>query len=185
MNLRIHDTLRGQKVAFEPRDRTHVRMYVSGPTVYGTAHIGNARPVVVFDVLVRLLRRLYPKVTYVRNITDIEAVSDTTLELNLVPLQAVQEKNISIDSAWFTNPVPMPNQPNLLVVRVRTLTEAAAENVRLSIRYEGENKPVGTLTVPAESSVVDTVNISIQRTGCAKHGTHCRPLISCMYLSTV
>lgn len=100
-----------------------------------------------------------------RNITDIEAVSDTTLELNLVPLQAVQEKNISIDSAWFTNPVPMPNQPNPLVVRVRNLTEAAAENVRLSIRYEGENKPVGTLTVPAESSVVDTVNISIQRTG--------------------
>jgi hypothetical protein len=59
----------------------------------------------------------------------------------------------------------MPNQPNPLVVRVRNLTEATAENVRLSIRYEGENKPVGTLTVPAESSVVDTVNISIQRTG--------------------
>jgi cysteinyl-tRNA synthetase len=76
MSLRIHDTLRGKKVAFEPRDSTHVRMYVCGPTVYDTAHIGNARPVVVFDVFYRLLKRLYPapdsKVTYVRNITDVD-----------------------------------------------------------------------------------------------------------------
>lgn len=100
-----------------------------------------------------------------QNITDIQGVEDSTLELNLVPLQAVQEKNISIDSAWFINPVPMPNQPNPLVVRVRNLTGETAENVRLSIRHEGENKPVGTLAVPAESSVVDTVNVSIQRTG--------------------
>lgn len=100
-----------------------------------------------------------------QNITDIQGVEDTTLELNLVPLQAVQEKNISIDSAWFINPVPMPNQPNPLVVRVRNLTGETAENVRLSIRHEGENKPVGTLAVPAESSVVDTINVSIQRTG--------------------
>ncbi|MBV6654953.1 MAG: hypothetical protein KI786_14410, partial [Mameliella sp.] len=108
---------------------------------------------------------IYQISDFQRNITDIESVSDTTVEINLVPLQAVQEKNISIDSAWFINPVPMPNQPNPLVVRVRNLTGAAAENVRLSMRYEGENKPVGTLTVPAESSVVDTINISIQRTG--------------------
>ncbi len=100
-----------------------------------------------------------------QNITDIQGVEDTTLELNLVPLQAVQEKNISIDSAWFINPVPMPNQPNPLVVRVRNLTEETAENVRLSIRHEGENKPVGTLSVPAGSAVVDTINVSIQRTG--------------------
>ena len=76
MTLCIHDTLRGKKVAFEPRDRTDVRMYVCGPTVYDYAHIGNARPVVVFDVFYRLLKRLYPapvsKVTYVRNITDVD-----------------------------------------------------------------------------------------------------------------
>ncbi|MEN8196585.1 MAG: cysteine--tRNA ligase [Pseudomonadota bacterium] len=53
-------------------DPKHVRFYVCGPTVYDFAHIGNARPVVVFDVLARLMRRLYPKVTYVRNITDVE-----------------------------------------------------------------------------------------------------------------
>ena len=76
MTLRIHDTLRGKKVEFEPRDRNHVRMYVCGPTVYDYAHIGNARPVVVFDVFYRLLKRLYAapdsKVTYVRNITDVD-----------------------------------------------------------------------------------------------------------------
>ena len=72
MTLRIHDTLRGKKVPFEPRDEKHVRLYVCGPTVYDLAHIGNARPVVVFDVFYRLLKRLYPKVTYVRNITDVD-----------------------------------------------------------------------------------------------------------------
>jgi len=72
VTLRIHDTLRREKVVFEPLDPNHVRIYVCGPTVYDFAHIGNARPVVVFDVLVRLLRRLYPKVTYVRNITDVD-----------------------------------------------------------------------------------------------------------------
>jgi len=72
VTLRIHDTLRRRKVVFEPLDPSDVRIYVCGPTVYDFAHIGNARPVVVFDVLVRLLRRLYPKVTYVRNITDVD-----------------------------------------------------------------------------------------------------------------
>ena len=74
MTLRIHDTLSREKVDFEPRDPNDVRMYVCGPTVYDYAHIGNARPVVVFDVLYRLLQRLYPesKVTYVRNITDVD-----------------------------------------------------------------------------------------------------------------
>ncbi len=70
--VRIHDTLSRAKVDFQPLDPNHVRIYVCGPTVYDYAHIGNARPVVVFDVLVRLMRRLFPKVTYVRNITDID-----------------------------------------------------------------------------------------------------------------
>ena len=70
--VRIHDTLSRAKVDFQPLDPEHVRIYVCGPTVYDYAHIGNARPVVVFDVLVRLMRRLFPKVTYVRNITDID-----------------------------------------------------------------------------------------------------------------
>ncbi|MBP0464389.1 cysteine--tRNA ligase [Roseomonas sp. PWR1] len=71
-DLLLHDSAARTKRRFVPIDPTHVRMYVCGPTVYDLAHLGNARPVVVFDVLARLLRRLYPKVTYVRNITDVD-----------------------------------------------------------------------------------------------------------------
>lgn len=73
-DLFLHNTLSGKREIFAPLDSAHIRMYVCGPTVYDYAHIGNARPVVVFDVLYRLLKKLYPtsKVTYVRNITDID-----------------------------------------------------------------------------------------------------------------
>ncbi len=70
--LRLHNSRTRAKEDFTPVDHGHVRMYVCGPTVYDRAHVGNARPVVVYDVLARLLRRLYPRVTYVRNITDVD-----------------------------------------------------------------------------------------------------------------
>jgi cysteinyl-tRNA synthetase len=72
MSLTIYNTLSRDKEPFVPIDPAHVRMYVCGPTVYDYVHIGNARPVVAFDVLYRLLKRRYPRVTYVRNITDID-----------------------------------------------------------------------------------------------------------------
>ncbi len=74
MTLCLYNTQSRAKEPFEPLDPDHVRMYVCGPTVYDRAHIGNARPVVVFDVLYRLLGHIYgaDNVTYVRNITDID-----------------------------------------------------------------------------------------------------------------
>src|SRR5262245_66456661 len=83
MDLRLYDTLTADKRVFRPLDPARVRMYVCGPTVYDYAHIGNARPVIVFDVLFRLLRHMAKqgawdggkgetKVTYVRNITDVD-----------------------------------------------------------------------------------------------------------------
>ncbi len=74
MELKLYDTLTREKRPFVPIDPARVRMYVCGPTVYDFAHIGNARPVIVFDVLFRLLRHLYGEshVTYVRNITDVD-----------------------------------------------------------------------------------------------------------------
>jgi cysteinyl-tRNA synthetase len=74
MELKLYDTLTREKRVFMPIDPQRVRMYVCGPTVYDFAHIGNARPVLVFDVLFRLLRHLYgaDHVTYVRNITDVD-----------------------------------------------------------------------------------------------------------------
>lgn len=72
MTLNLYNTLARAKQAFAPIDPNHVRMYVCGPTVYDLIHIGNARPIVIFDVLFRLLTHSFPKTTYVRNITDVD-----------------------------------------------------------------------------------------------------------------
>ena len=92
MTLKIHNTMAREKQEFVPLDDQNVRMYVCGPTVYDNIHIGNARPLVVFDVLYRLLKRLYPKVTYARNITDVDdkiiAASEETGE----PIDSVTAK---------------------------------------------------------------------------------------------
>ena len=74
MSLKLYNTLSRSKEDFVPIDPTNVRLYVCGPTVYDFAHIGNARPVIVFDVLFRLLRHIHgpDRVTYVRNITDVD-----------------------------------------------------------------------------------------------------------------
>ncbi len=72
--LRLYNTLTRSKDVFVPIDEGNVRLYVCGPTVYDYAHIGNARPIIVFDLLFRLLREIYgaAAVTYVRNITDVD-----------------------------------------------------------------------------------------------------------------
>ena len=74
MSLKISNTISKSKEIFKPIDEKNIRMYVCGPTVYDYPHVGNARPLIVFDILFRLLKKLYPdsKVTYVRNITDID-----------------------------------------------------------------------------------------------------------------
>ncbi|NCF16994.1 MAG: cysteine--tRNA ligase [Haliea sp.] len=72
MTLKLYNTMGGDKEVFEPLVPNEVTMYVCGPTVYNLAHIGNARPVVVFDTLFRLLQTHYDKVTYARNITDVD-----------------------------------------------------------------------------------------------------------------
>jgi cysteinyl-tRNA synthetase len=96
MSLRLYDTLSREKRAFTPIDPSNVRMYVCGPTVYDFAHIGNARPVIVFDVLFRLLRHVYGAnhVTYVRNITDVDdKINDRALrDYPGLPLNAAIRK---------------------------------------------------------------------------------------------
>ena len=88
MTIKLHDTLQGRKVPFEPLNEGEVTMYLCGPTVYNYAHIGNARPAVVFDLLARVLRRRY-KLTFARNITDVDdkiiAASQETGE----PIEAI------------------------------------------------------------------------------------------------
>ncbi len=87
-SLTLYNTSTRQKEVFQPDDPEHVKMYVCGPTVYNYIHIGNARPAVVFDVVYRLLQALYPKVSYARNITDVDDKI----------INAAQELGLSIDA---------------------------------------------------------------------------------------
>jgi cysteinyl-tRNA synthetase len=92
MTLVIYNTLSRAKEPFVPLDPAHVRLYVCGPTVYDYVHIGNARPVVAFDVLYRLLKRRYPRVTYVRNITDIDDKIMARAAENGEPIEALTDR---------------------------------------------------------------------------------------------
>ena len=94
MDLKLYDTLTREKRVFTPIDAARVRMYVCGPTVYDFAHIGNARPVIVFDVLFRLLRHIYgaKHVTYVRNITDVDDKINARAAERGVSIQTVTEE---------------------------------------------------------------------------------------------
>ena len=101
MTLHIHDTLRREKVAFAPLDPSRVTLYVCGPTVYSYAHIGNARPAVVFDVLFRLLRHAYGEgeVIYARNITDVDDKIAAAAEREGVDISAITSKFTAIYEA--------------------------------------------------------------------------------------
>ena len=98
MILYLHDTLAREKRAFVPVDPSRVTLYVCGPTVYNYAHIGNARPVVVFDLLFRLLRRLYgdEAVVYARNITDVDDKINQAAIDQGVDISAITDKFTAI-----------------------------------------------------------------------------------------
>ncbi len=93
MTLHLHDTLQGKKIPFAPLEPGKVTMYLCGPTVYNYAHIGNARPAVVFDLLARLLRRSYA-LTFARNITDVDdKINAASIETGK-PINAITERFI-------------------------------------------------------------------------------------------
>ena len=93
--LMLQNSLSRHREALVPLDPAHVRLYACGPTVYDRAHIGNARPEVVNDVLVRLLRQLYPRVTYVRNITDVDDKINARARAEAVPISTVTERTLA------------------------------------------------------------------------------------------
>src|SRR5271157_3609262 len=94
-DLMLHNTLTRRTERFEPIDPSDVRLYVCGPTVYDLAHLGNARPVVVYDVLTRLLRLLYPRVTYVRNITDVDDKINARAKETGEPIASVTARTVA------------------------------------------------------------------------------------------
>ena len=103
MNLKIYNTLSKEKELFVPLNPDSIKMYVCGPTVYNYAHIGNARPAVVFDVLYRVLKNLYPEVIYVRNITDVDdKINDAAKKLNQ-PISTITNKYTDIYHQEMSN----------------------------------------------------------------------------------
>jgi cysteinyl-tRNA synthetase len=98
MTLRLYDTMARAKRDFAPRDPSRVTMYVCGPTVYNYAHIGNARPVVAFDLLFRLLRRLYgeDQVIYAANVTDVDDKINAKAAEEGVPIDVVTERYLAV-----------------------------------------------------------------------------------------
>lgn len=96
MSLILYNTLTRTKESFTPIDPARVTMYVCGPTVYNYAHIGNARPAVVFDVLFRLLTARYPKVIYARNYTDVDDKINAAAKAQNVPIKTITDKFTAI-----------------------------------------------------------------------------------------
>lgn len=110
-------------------------------------------------------KEIYLISDFQKNAMDLETYTDTAIAMNLVPLQSVQNRNISIDTAWFESPVQSLNQPNALVVKVRNLGEVEMPNIRLSLSLNAELRPIGTLTLAAKTAVYDTINVTITKTG--------------------
>ena len=94
MTLCLTNTMTRTKEAFAPANPDHVTMYVCGPTVYNFAHIGNARPAVVFDVLYRLLKRRFGRVVYARNYTDVDDKINAAAKEVGQPISVVTERYI-------------------------------------------------------------------------------------------
>ncbi len=99
---------------------------------------------------------------------SLAAYRDTAFQFKLLPLRALRNQNVGIDSAWFEAPVPQLNQNNLLLVKIRNHSQEDLDNIRLSMRYQGENKPLATLRIPALSYRVDSIYLNIKDPGVGK-----------------
>ena len=119
----LTNNLSNKKEKFVPIDEKNIRMYVCGPTVYDDPHIGNARPIVVFDILFKIFKKKYPKVTYVRNITDVDDKI----------INSSKEKNISISDLTNTVIKSFDKDCNYLNCDIPTHQPKATEHIDIMI----------------------------------------------------
>ncbi len=110
------------------------------------------------------------KISYIisdfqESISDFENPIDSTIEFNLIQLRPIVEKNISIDECHFLAPVPVLNESNKLLVKLTNHSNEAAENVQLNMIHQGQTRPLGSVSIPSNSSVIDTASITILTTG--------------------
>jgi cysteinyl-tRNA synthetase len=138
MTIYLHDTLQGKKLPFEPLETGKVTMYLCGPTVYNYAHIGNARPAVVFDVLARVLRRRY-ELTFARNITDVDdkinqASIDTGKPIDEITAQYIKAYNDDMGALG----VRMPDIEPRATRHIAEMIDMIATLIDKGFAYEAE-----------------------------------------------
>lgn len=114
MTLTLHNSLTGKKEVFVPQDPQHISMYVCGPTVYNYIHIGNARSAVVYDLLFRVLQKLFPQVTFARNFTDVDDKINAAAQAQQVAIGVITEKYIA---AYNADMAALGNLPPTLTPR--------------------------------------------------------------------
>jgi hypothetical protein len=110
-------------------------------------------------------KNIYWVSDFQENIVDIKEISDSLYNYYLLPLQSVEESNLSIDSVWFESPVARMNESNSIFVKLTNRGNGPAENIRLSALHMGEEKPISVLDVDAGETVYDTFNLSISESG--------------------
>ena len=125
MDIFLTNNLTNKKELFIPKDREKIGMYVCGPTVYDDPHIGNARPLVVFDILFKLLKNNFSKVTYVRNITDID---DKIIKSSKEKKISTKELTEKVSFKLFLKIV------SFWIVKIPTYQPKATEHIELMIK---------------------------------------------------
>ena len=140
MSIKLFNTLSKSKEIFTPLDPQRVTMYVCGPTVYSYAHIGNARPAVVFDVLVRLLRKEFANVVYARNLTDVDDKINTAAQEEGVDISVITERYTKIyHEDMATLNVQMPDIEPKATEHIDQIIRMIEKLISTGFAYEAEN----------------------------------------------
>ena len=142
LDIFLTNNLTNKKEKFIPQDKNNVRMYVCGPTVYDDPHIGNARPVVVFDILFKILKNKYPNVTYVRNITDVDdKIIKSSKENNISISELTKKITQSFNEDCIYLNCEQPNHEPKATEHISEMIEMISELIKKGFAYEN-NKHV-------------------------------------------
>lgn len=151
MDIYFQNTLSGKKEKFIPLDPSRVTIYVCGPTVYNYVHIGNGRPAVVFDVLVRLLNLTYPNVVYARNVTDIDDKINAAALENGEPIQELADRfTQAYEQDMHTLGVPSPDVAPRATHHIAEIIEMIEELIDAGHAYEQQGHVL--FSVPSDPS---------------------------------
>ena len=142
LDIFLTNNLTNKKEKFIPKDKNNVRMYVCGPTVYDDPHIGNARPVIVFDILFKILKNEYPNVTYVRNITDVDdKIIKSSKENNISISELTKKITQSFNEDCIYLNCEKPNHEPKATEHISEMIEMISELIKKGFAYEN-NKHV-------------------------------------------